>query len=76
MPIRAISQAARNAICFTHGRIRFRQPSGSEILPRGLPTQGQAFSYFGRDVEVCAAAFEGRIVWLTIPRLRLVEAAS
>src|SRR5262245_57967287 len=34
-------------ICFTHGRIHFTQPNGSEVLP----TQGQAFFYFGNDVQ-------------------------
>jgi hypothetical protein len=33
------------AVCFTHGRIHFTQPNGIEVLP----TQGQAFFYFGTD---------------------------
>jgi hypothetical protein len=35
------------SICFTHGRIHFTQPNGTEVLM----TQGQAFLYFGRNVQ-------------------------
>ena len=46
----ARAAAACDAICFTNGRIKFTTPSGEEVLP----TQGQAFFYFGTDI----AAFE------------------
>lgn len=36
-----------SAICFTKGRVKFYSPSG-EIA---APTQGQAFCYFGSDVD-------------------------
>ena len=39
--------ATADAICFTRGRIKFYSPTG-EIA---APTQGQAFFYFGPDVE-------------------------
>lgn len=42
-----------SAICFTRGRIRFVSPSGD----LAAPTQGQAFFYFGHDVDAFAAAF-------------------
>ena len=38
---------ACQAICFTRGRIGFVSPSGE----KAAPTQGQAFFYFGADVE-------------------------
>lgn len=41
------------AICFTRGRIRFVSPTGE----LAAPTQGQAFFYFGHDVEAFAKAF-------------------
>jgi len=42
-------QAVRycSAICFTNGRVKFTQPNGEEVLP----TQGQAFFYFGEDED-------------------------
>lgn len=43
--ITAISACA--GICFTHGRINFHVPSGPDVLP----TQGQAFFYFGDNVQ-------------------------
>ena len=42
-----------DAICFTRGRIKFYSPSG-EIA---APTQGQAFFYFGRQVDEFDAEF-------------------
>jgi DNA N-6-adenine-methyltransferase (Dam) len=44
---------AASAICFTRGRIRFEAPNGD----LAAPTQGQAFFYFGRDVEPFAVVF-------------------
>jgi ParB family chromosome partitioning protein len=35
------------AICFTRGRIGFINPEGK----KASPTQGQAFFYFGREVD-------------------------
>jgi phage N-6-adenine-methyltransferase len=46
---------AATAICFTRGRVRFFSPSG-EIA---APTQGQAFFYFGSDVDAFSEAFSG-----------------
>jgi len=43
-----------NAICFTRGRIRFYSPTG-EIA---APTQGQAFFYFGEDVDRFKSEFK------------------
>lgn len=37
---------ASTAICFTRGRIRFVSPHGES----GMPTQGQAFFYFGQNI--------------------------
>jgi phage N-6-adenine-methyltransferase len=36
-----------DAICFTHGRIKFYEPDGTIAAP----TQGQPFFYFGDDVS-------------------------
>lgn len=44
---------ASTAICFTRGRIRFLSPRGEA----GTPTQGQAFFYFGHDLDAFASAF-------------------
>lgn len=41
------------AICFTRGRVRFVSPSGD----LAAPTQGQAFFYFGADVDIFADVF-------------------
>lgn len=41
----AIRAAA--SVCFTNGRIKFTTPNGDEVLP----TQGQAFLYFGDDAQ-------------------------
>lgn len=46
---------AATAMCFTRGRIRFVSPAGE----LAAPTQGQAFFYFGHDVETFAAVFSG-----------------
>ena len=35
-----------HSICFTNGRIKFTTPNNDEVLP----TQGQAFFYFGENV--------------------------
>ncbi len=42
-----------NGICFTRGRIKFCKPD-RELA---APTQGQAFSYFGADVEAFLEVF-------------------
>lgn len=46
---RWFQQAAHeaDAICFTKGRIRFESPTGE----KAAPTQGQAFFYFGDDID-------------------------
>jgi phage N-6-adenine-methyltransferase len=45
--------AACDALCFTRGRVKFYEPDG-EIA---APTQGQAFLYFGDEVERFASVF-------------------
>lgn len=45
--------AAADAICFTQGRIKFHDPDGEVAKP----TQGQAFFYFGNDVDAFKRAF-------------------
>lgn len=47
------AEAAAQAICFTHGRIKFTDENGTEVLP----TQGQAFFYYGPDVQAFAGVF-------------------
>jgi ParB family chromosome partitioning protein len=42
-----------SAICFIRGRIRFISVEGE----KGTPTQGQAFFYFGQDIDIFADAF-------------------
>ena len=42
-----------NAVCFTRGRIKFTDIEGEEAAP----TQGQAFFYFGENVDEFAAQF-------------------
>jgi DNA N-6-adenine-methyltransferase (Dam) len=49
------AEAACNAICFTNGRIKFTQGDG---VMEVLPTQGQAFFYFGPDVAAFDETFE------------------
>lgn len=44
---------ASTAICFTRGRIRFVSPHGES----GMPTQGQAFFYFGKDLPAFVEHF-------------------
>ena len=44
---------AATAICFTKGRVKFYDPNGAVAAP----TQGQAFFYFGNDVEAFASEF-------------------
>ncbi|MCO5159655.1 MAG: phage N-6-adenine-methyltransferase [Mesorhizobium sp.] len=44
---------AATAMCFTRGRVRFVSPTGE----LAAPTQGQAFFYFGHDVDAFAASF-------------------
>jgi ParB family chromosome partitioning protein len=42
------------AICFTRGRIKFVDSAGNECAP----TQGQAFFYYGKGVNVFRSVFE------------------
>jgi len=42
-----IAAQASSAICFTRGRVKFYSPDGTVAAP----TQGQAFMYFGTNVE-------------------------
>jgi phage N-6-adenine-methyltransferase len=42
-----------NAICWTHGRIKFTDENGIAVLP----TQGQAFFYFGPDAKNFESVF-------------------
>lgn len=41
------------AICFTRGRVKFESPDGAIAAP----TQGQAFFYFGKDLETFTRVF-------------------
>lgn len=41
------------AICFTRGRVRFLSPDGDEAAP----TQGQAFFYYGAEIETFQRRF-------------------
>jgi len=43
-----------SAICFTRGRIRFEVPNAGPVLP----TQGQAFFYFGNDRTIFTDVFD------------------
>lgn len=45
--------SSADAICFTRGRVRFVSPAGD----LAAPTQGQAFFYFGHDVDRFAEVF-------------------
>lgn len=51
-----------DAICFPRGRIKFVDGEGNDCAP----TQGQAFTYFGEDVEKFAAVF-GQIGLVVAP---------
>jgi phage N-6-adenine-methyltransferase len=42
-----------SALCFTRGRVKFYEPDGAIAAP----TQGQAFHYFGDDVDAFYRAF-------------------
>ena len=42
-----------DSVCFTQGRIRFRDPGGA----LASPTQGQAFFYFGDDTDAFKREF-------------------
>ena len=44
---------AASAVCFTRGRIRFEQEDG----PVESPPQGQAFFYFGKDIDLFCEVF-------------------
>jgi hypothetical protein len=58
---RRLAEAA-SAFCFTHGRVKFLDPSGSEASP----TQGQAFTYLGRRKSQFAKHF-GPIGFVVVP---------
>lgn len=45
---------AATAICFTRGRIAFESPTGE----KASPTQGQAFFYFGNNINAFVSHFE------------------
>lgn len=47
------AMSAADAICFTRGRVKFYELDGGVAAP----TQGQAFFYFGDDIERFEAAF-------------------
>lgn len=42
---------ACTALCFTRGRIRFLEASNGELVEKGAPTHGQAFFYFGPQID-------------------------
>jgi phage N-6-adenine-methyltransferase len=42
-----------DVICFPHVRVKFRDPEGE----KANPTQGQAFFYFGRDIDAFKREF-------------------
>jgi hypothetical protein len=46
--------ACADAVCFTHGRVNFYDPDGEVAKP----TQGQAFFYFGSEIDVFKETFE------------------
>lgn len=48
-----LAESICSAICFTRGRIRFESPGGE----LAAPTQGQAFFYYGPNVERFRAVF-------------------
>lgn len=48
-----IAAGACSAICFTRGRVKFYNANGEVAAP----TQGQAFFYFGANVDAFRAAF-------------------
>lgn len=58
---KAVSAAA--AICFTHGRVNFLTPAGEKVLP----TQGQAFFYYGSKVDRFRSVFSDDIGWIATP---------
>jgi ParB family chromosome partitioning protein len=51
-----------SAVCFTRGRVKFYE--GDTVA---APTQGQAFCYFGPDVEQFAKIFS-RVGFVVVPR--------
>jgi len=60
---------ACQSICFPRGRIKFESPDGE----KASPTQGQAFFYFGHNVEKFAKTFGSIGVVLTHGALELIE---
>jgi ParB family chromosome partitioning protein len=53
----SLASAACSAVCLTRGRISFLEVSDGEIVPKASPVNGQAFFYFGPDVERFAEVF-------------------
>lgn len=48
-----LAESIANRICFTRGRVKFVDIDGEQCAP----TQGQAFFYYGSNVEAFVAAF-------------------
>jgi ParB family chromosome partitioning protein len=47
-----VARRACASICYTYGRILFLEPKGDTVVEmENYPTQGQAFFYFGDDVQ-------------------------
>jgi hypothetical protein len=75
----AAAMALCGAICFTRGRIRFSEPDGrGGVREMGMPTQGQAFFYYGHDVVRFVDVFSnfGSCVSPLWPRAEFREAAE
>jgi phage N-6-adenine-methyltransferase len=58
-----------NAICFTRGRVKFYEPDGEVAAP----TQGQAFFYFGNQIELFVETFKS-IGFVVAPLRKIVDA--
>ena len=58
--------SAASVVCFPRGRIRFLKPDGE----LDSPLQGQAFLYFGADVDTFAGVFNAFAPCLPVPLAR------